>query len=179
MLRRILTYHQVTPNYLEFLSVFGAQIKARDLRFSGFRHYTSLEKSARILSIPALGRSGRQYQLCYNLKAVACKPTRSTDVLEQQWSIRHGSFHHQFDIVEGTALWIVAQGHLTIKERIVDMTSSRGRPEDRAFSTVQESFKTSLNTHLLFCHWSTEEWRWYIQWLEEVVEREVLDSQHL
>jgi hypothetical protein len=179
MLRRIFTYHQVMPNYLDFLSVFGAQTKARDLRFSGFRDFVSLEEPARRLSIPALGRSGRQYQLCYNLKAVACKPTASTELSAQQWSIRHGSFHHQFDIVEGTILWIVTQGHLTIKDRITDMTSFRGRPEDRAFDTAEDCFKTSLTTHLLFCHWSTEEWRWYIQWLEEVIEKEVMNPQYI
>lgn len=173
MLRRILTYHQVIPNYLDFLSVFGAQTKARDLRFSGFRDCISVEEPARFLPIHELGRSGRQYQLCYNLKAVACKLTASTNLSEQQWTIRHGSFHHQFDTVEGRALWIVTQGHLTIRDRIGGMTSLRGRPRDRAFNTPEDCFKTTLTTHLLFCDWSIEEWRWYIQWLEEVIEREV------
>ena len=53
------------------------------------------------------------------------------------------------------------------------MTAVHGRPEDRAFSTSEDCFRTSLTTHLLNCHWSTEEWRWYIQWLEEVIETEV------
>jgi len=173
MLRRLLTYHQVMPSYLDFLSVFGAQTKARDLRFSGFREQTFLRKPAALLAIPSLGRSGRLFQLSYNLKAVACKSTNSTELSEQQWSIRHASFHHQFDVEEGRALWIVTQGHLTIKDRITDMTALGGRPEDRAFATPEGCFRTSLTTHLLYCHWSTEEWRWYIQWLEEVIEREV------
>jgi len=173
MLVRILTYHQVMPGYLDFLSVFGSQAEARDLRFSGFREQTTLKKPARGPIIPALGRSGRQFQLSYNLKAVACRSKSGTDISKQQWSIRQAAIHHQFDVEEGTTLWIVTQGNLSIKERVTEMTAVHGRQEDRAFGTKEECFSTSLTTHLLYCHWSVEEWRWYIQWLEEVIEKEV------
>jgi hypothetical protein len=175
MLHRILTYHQVMPGYLDFLSVFGTQNEARDLRFSGFRDQTFLKQttSPRPLEIESLKRSGRRYQLSYNLKAVASKSLAGTEVSNQQWYIPQAAFHHQFDVVHGTALWIVTQGHSSIKERIEDMVSIRGRPEDRAFANREGCFRTTLTTNLLYCHWSTEEWRWYIQWLEEVMEKEV------
>jgi hypothetical protein len=171
MLLRILTYHQVMPGYLDFLFVFGSQAKARDLRFSGFREQSTITK--RGPEIRTLGRSGRQYQLSYNLKAVACKSAAITNISEQEWSIRQAAVHHQFDVEEGSALWIVTQGNLSLKERVTEMTAAHGRPEDRAFTTPEECFKTTLTTHLLYCHWSIEEWRWYIQWLEEVIEKEV------
>lgn len=173
MLRRILTYHQVMPGYLDFLYVFGQQTEARDLRFSGFREQTSLSKPPHDTVSPALRRSGRQFQLSYNLKAVACKSELGTKLSDQEWSIRHAAIHHQFDIEEGTSLWIITHGNLSIKERVTEMTAIHGRPEDRAFNTPAECFRTSLTTHLLYCHWSIEEWRWYIQWLEEVIKREV------
>lgn len=163
------------PGYLEFLSVFGTNNEARDLRFSGFREQTTLKNtpSPRALEIDSMERSGRQYQLSYNLKAVACK-NAPADFTKKDWSIRQGAFHHQFDVVKGTALWIVTQGHLSIKERVADMTSVAGRPEDRAYYLRKDCFRTTLSTHLLFCHWSIEEFRYYIQWLEEVIDKEVI-----
>ncbi|KAI9744664.1 MAG: hypothetical protein M1818_002193 [Claussenomyces sp. TS43310] len=176
MLVRILSYHQVMTGYLDFLFVFGSQSEARDLRFSGFREQVLLGKPSRAPQIRSLGRSGRQFQLSYNLKAVARKSSPEVGLSEQQWSIRQAAFHHQFDVEEGTALWIVTQGHLTIKDRVQEMTAVHGRPEDRDFGSPDKCFRTSLTTHLLYSHWSTEEWRWYIQWLEEVIDKEVSDS---
>ncbi|EPE32642.1 hypothetical protein GLAREA_07776 [Glarea lozoyensis ATCC 20868] len=179
MLLRILSYHQVNPAYLDFLFVFGSQNEARGLRFSGFHEQMTFARPSRQLPIPSLRRSGRQYQLTYNLKSVARKmrsnprgqPIR-VPISEMQWSIRQAAIHHQFDVEIGTTLWIVTQGNLDIFERVVQMTAVHGRKEDRAFADGPECFRTSLTTHLLYCYWSIEEWRWYIQWLEDVIDTE-------
>jgi len=157
MLVRILSYHQVMPAYLDFLSVFGQQSKPRDLRFSGFREQSVLSNPPRGLIIPAFGRSGCQIQLCYNLKSPSIVPSKSA--MPKEWSIRQVAVHHQFDVVEGTALWIITKGDQLFKERIQDLTGKDGRPEDRAFGTPGESFRSSLAVHLLACHWSTGDWR--------------------
>jgi hypothetical protein len=172
MLVRIMTYHQVMPNYLDFLAVFGRQSEPRDLRFSGFREQTVLGVSAPGLAVSELGRSGQQFQLCYNLKGVSLVPV-SNYTNEKQYSVRQAAFHHQFDVVEGTALWIITKGDLEIMTRVRAMTSKGGRPEDQAFDTPEKSLKSSLAVHLLCAHWSTEEWRWYIQWLEKVIDEKV------
>lgn len=75
------------PAYLDFLVVFGSKAGAKELRFGGFSDQSLLTKPARELIIESLGRSGRQFQLCYNLKAVACKSPPGTSLLEQNWSI--------------------------------------------------------------------------------------------
>lgn len=173
MLVRILSYHQVMPGYLDFMCVFGSQSEPRGLRFSGFREQTSLVTPPCGPAVPDLGRSGRQFQICYNLKSVACTSTAGAPVEQMIWSIRQAAFHHQFDVLEGTTLWIVTKGDLNIRSRVQDMTSIKGRPEDRAFDTPEDSFKSSLAVHLLYSHWSGEEWRWYIQWLEDIIEQEV------
>ncbi len=174
MLARILTYHQVMPSYLDFISVFGLQSEARDLRYSSFREQTLLSDPPRGPAVPKLGRSGRQFQLCYNLKSVTCLSAPHTVPLEEEeWSIRQAAFHHQFDVITGTTLWIVTKGDLVIKARAQEMTSERGRPEDKAFDTPEKCLKSSLAAHLLYCHWATEDWRWYIQWLEEVIQSAV------
>lgn len=167
------------PGYLDFISVFGQQIYSRDLRFSSFREQNLLSTTVLGLSMPSLGRSGRQYQLCYNLKSVTCLSTATNDSKSQEWSIRQAALHHQFDVVYGTTLWIITKGDLNLKDRVQEMTGKDGRPEDRAFGTPEDCFKSSLAVHLLCCHWSTEAWRWYLQWLEDVIDAEVSRVHHI
>ena len=173
MLTQILTHHQVMPAYLDFIFVFGAQSEPHDLRFSSFREQTTLIDPPRSRAVPGLGRSGRQYQLCYNLKCVALKSGDETKFMLNEWSIRQAAIHHQFDIVEGRMLWIITKGNLDLQERFKELTGKDANPEDKAFNTVEECFRSSLSAHLLYCHWSTEDWRWYIKWLERLVEDEV------
>ena len=174
MFLRILSYHQVMPNYLDFISVFGLQDEPRDLRFSGFREHTTLAQSARVAGIPALGRSGRQFQLCFNLKGVSQVPIPQKPGTIR-WSIRQAAIHHQFDIEFGTTLWIITKGDRDLRDMIGELTAAHqhGRAEDLLFGTPEQCFKSSLAVHLLLCNWSTEEWRWYIQYLESSIEREV------
>ena len=179
MLARILTYHQVMPSYLDFISIFGAQSEARGLRFAAFREQTFLSNPPKALEIADLRRSGRQYQLSYNLKGVACKSEDGTIEEKKEWSIRQVAIHHQFDVVYGTTLWIVIKGDLEIKERVQAMTGIDGSPEDKAFETPGEAFKSSLAAHLLYSQWSLEEWRWYIHWLEDRVEQVVSLAQEM
>ncbi|KAL8811715.1 MAG: hypothetical protein Q9200_001578 [Gallowayella weberi] len=168
MLTRILTYHQVMPCYLEFVSVFRLSKYARELRFSGFREQVALHDHAVSSAVPSLGRSGRQIQLCYNLKGVARITTEKTLL----WSIRQAAFHHQFDVITGNTVWIVTKGNLDIKKKIQALTGQNGRVEDRSFETPEQCLRSSLAVHLLHCHWSMENWRWYVQFLEDQVDHE-------
>ena len=172
MLCRLFTHHQVMPQYLQFISVFGVKsepnemaFSGRDLRFCGFQVQNAACRN--MAAIRDLGRSERRFQMCYNLKTVAEK---SKDI----WSIRQAAFHHQFDIETGNALWISTKGGLDdIKKRVESLTGSSGKPEDRSFGDVFECFRSSLAVHLMYCHWSTEGWRWYIEYLERRIEQEV------
>jgi hypothetical protein len=173
MLTRILSYHQVMTGYLDFMLVFGLQSEPRDLRFSGFREQTWLRGLPGVDAITSLDRSGRQYQMCYNLKSVNCKISQSTNLEEQKWVIRQAAFHHQFDAIKGTALWIVTEGRHEIMDRVKQLTGKDGKLEDRACDTKEESFRSTLAVHLMCANWSAEEWRWYIQWLEQIIDRQV------
>lgn len=172
MLCRLFTHHQVMPQYLQFISVFGVKSESnemafsgRDLRFSGFQVQNAACR--KMTAIDDIGRSGTYFQMCYNLKNVAEK---SKDI----WSIRQAAFHHQFDIGTGNALWISTKGGLDdIKKRVESLTGASGKPEDRSFGDVFECFRSSLAVHLMYCHWSTEGWRWYIEYLERRIEQEV------
>ena len=173
MLMRILSYYQVMPSYLELLMLFGVHKHTREKRFSSFRGHLQLA-GRNSLPIDCLRRSGRQYQICYNLKAVGKWAEPNTLIPNNKnWSVRQGAFHHQFDVEKGTTLWIVTRAGQELKERIQDMTGSNGRSEDRQFQSPEECFESSLAVHLLLCHWSCENWRTYVQWLEDTIETEV------
>jgi len=161
------------PTYLDFVFAFGAQSDPRDLRFSGFREQNMLRYPLRGNAMPELGRSGQQFQLCYNLKGVSLKKSDPNDFKNNEWSIRQAAIHHQFDIVFGTTLWIVTKGNKDLQQMFKDLTGREGRPEDKDFSTVESCFRASLAAHLLYSHWSIEGWRWYIGWLEKIIESEV------
>ncbi|KIW86388.1 hypothetical protein Z517_01784 [Fonsecaea pedrosoi CBS 271.37] len=168
----IFSYHQVMPIYLDFMFVFGAQSEPRDRRFSGFRQQSFLSDPPRGLPVPSLGRSGRLYQLCYNLKTVTLKSEDPKNISLNEWSVQPAAIHHRFDIVYGTTLWIVTKGGDDLLERYKSLTGPEGRPENKTFDTLQDSFRASLAPHLLFAHWSTANWRWYILWLESLLEKE-------
>ncbi|KZL74371.1 hypothetical protein CT0861_10670, partial [Colletotrichum tofieldiae] len=172
MLVEILTFHQVMPDYLDHLFIFGLQSEARDLRFSSFREQISLKPSSSAFGISTLGRSGRQYQLCYNLKGMAVESPDAADPMKNEYSIRQAAFYHRFDAVGGNSLWIVTKGGDDISRRFKELTGSKARPEDKSFGNPVECFQSSLSAHLLYCHWSTENWRGYIRWLEFVVDVE-------
>ncbi|KAI3334836.1 hypothetical protein F4824DRAFT_168977 [Ustulina deusta] len=108
---RILSFHQVMPAYLEFVMAFGRQDGPKDLRFSGFKKQVSLASSARLPGISNLGRSGQQYQLCYNLKHIAIESEGGFSMMRQ------AAIHHQFDVVTGKTLWLVTAGRRSLQER--------------------------------------------------------------
>jgi hypothetical protein len=172
-LAEIMTYHQVMPTYLDFMLVFGAQSDPKDLRFSGFREQIQLRAPATGLSSSTLGRSGRYYQICYNLKSVQMKKKSAENVTRDDYSIRQASILHVFDVVLGTTLWIVTKGGEDLLDQYEELVGPNGRPEDKQFHTPGAAFASSLSTHLMFSHWATEDWRWYIRWQEEVLDYNV------
>lgn len=173
MLTEILTFHQVMPQFLDFMLIFGLQSHSRDLGFSNFCEQVSIQKNKNVFHIERLGRSGRQYQLCYNLKGVTLKSPDSKNPTNQVWSIRQAAFYHRFDVVGGNTLWILTKGGTDLDSRFKELTGRNAQPEHRSFENLVACFKSSLSTHLLWCHWSTEDWRGYLRWLEYLVDNEV------
>jgi hypothetical protein len=168
-----MTYHQVMPAYLDFMLVLGAQSNPKDLRFSGFREQVKLRSPSTESTICSLGRSGQHYQLCYNVKSVQSKKKSDESVKFDEWSIRQTAVYHSFDVVNGTALWIITKGGDDLYDRFEELAGPNAKAEDKQYRTPELAFWPSLATHLILCHWSTEDWRWYIQWLEEVVDHDV------
>jgi hypothetical protein len=167
MLTRILSYHQVTPEFLDFVSVFGDQDVPRGLRFSAFKQQLMLSNPPPLIAIHDLGRTGRQYEICYNLRAVARKNGTGIDVQSTRMDPQQAAFYHQFDVDSGRAVWIVAKGDLKIESRLKTPVLP---PQS---GNLKQNFISSLEVHRRHCHWATEGWTWYLQWLEDKMDMEV------
>jgi hypothetical protein len=159
MLTRILTYYQVMPGYLNFFHASGEQpIEPRKLH-TGLYQQTMLTEDAQTPHIS--GRSHRHYQLCYNLRGVS---DRSVSDGKVSWTVRQAAFHHQFDVIHGTAVWIVTKNQTDLLERFESLVSDS---QQLSFETPQNCFRASLEIHRMFCCWSAENWTQYIGHLED------------
>lgn len=159
MLVLCFTHFQVMPEFVEFLFPFGFQSYAQDFYFSGFRQRTQMAEQWRNTA-PSAKSTCKRFQICYNLKSV--EPSDS-----DTWSIRHCAVHHSFELKDVRTSWIIVKGDELMRQRIESATSDRGPHEPSEFKSLGGAFKTSLETHLIFCDWSAENWRWYINSLEE------------
>lgn len=159
MLMLCFSNFQVFPEFVDFLFPFGFRSDKQDFYFSGFRHRLQLAERWRN-NAPNARRVSKKFQLCYNLKSVE---TSDTDT----WSIRHCAVHHSFDVMEIRASWVTVKGDSLMKRRIESATSNQGPLGTSDFDSMDQAFNASLETHLIFCGWSAENWRWYINYLED------------
>lgn len=158
-----LTYHQVMPSFLDFIFPFGRQEYAQDFHFSGLRHENCLNPLDKGLNVPELGRSGREIRLCYNLQSVE----KSGGQADLPWLIRQTAIYHSFDVETGRSVWINVKGNKLLKKRIEEASklSQLG-----SFKSISRSFAATLTTHMIFCDWAGENWRWYVTDLEKVLQ---------
>jgi hypothetical protein len=154
------------PSFLDFVMSYGRHQHAQDFHFSGFRHESRLASADRGLEVPELGRSGRRIQLCYSLRSVEASSSQS----KWPWSVRQTASYHSFDMENGRSTWIVIKGDPLMRERLTSATKSPHTADLRSFKTLPNSLNSALATHLIFCDWSAENWRWYINFLEEQVQ---------
>ncbi|KAK4208865.1 hypothetical protein QBC37DRAFT_324857 [Rhypophila decipiens] len=182
-LLRILAYHQVMPNYIDFLLVYGAQEEDRELRYGGFRTRTTLSNPHPGHVVPGLHRSGCQHEMCFNLKAVSQKEENPKDPFAPRWRIEQSAIYHRFHLKTGTALWIIGDPREAVKGMVGDVLPEGSLPRNFRFGTVVEAFISSLDIHLLLAQWASDEWRSHIQSLEATIERLtrpalVIDTRH-
>lgn len=144
----------VMPQFTAFLFSFGYRTYAQDFHFSGFR------QRIRLAETTVANPVNPGYQLCYNLKSV--EPSNS-----DEWSIRHCAVHHAFDVKRVHTDWIIIKGDELMKERIESALGDRGFHLASDFDSISRAFQVSLDLHLILGDWSVENWRWYINSLED------------
>ena len=159
-----LTYHQVAPEFLDFVFPFGWQEYQDDFHFSGFREETRLLTAERGLNIRELGRSGQDFRLCYALKSVEKSSQESGP-----WSVRQIAIYHSFEVDTGKMFWISIKGNEVMRDRIKEATEST-KLKKYQIRSAAGAFATTLETHLIVCEWAAENWRWYINFLEKKLE---------
>ncbi|KAL8718574.1 MAG: hypothetical protein Q9225_004304 [Loekoesia sp. 1 TL-2023] len=146
------------PEFVDFLFTFGEQHHAEDFYVSGFRQRNHLANPP--YNGPPNGDERKRLEICYSLKSVEPSDT-------DEWSIRHCAVHHMFDLTEIRASWILVKGDDLMKRRIESVTGNTSSHGASKYQNMDQAFEASFKTHLIFCDWSTEHWRWYINWLEE------------
>ncbi|OTA97621.1 hypothetical protein M434DRAFT_26654 [Hypoxylon sp. CO27-5] len=155
------------PHFLDLLFTCGRQEKLQDFHYTAFRYENYLHRGGpdlkNLFKIERIGRSGQQIQQCYNLHSV--ERTKS----EWGWSIRQTVLYHSFDVETGKSFWIFIKGNNTIENRIRKATDSRRSAAMAANShrTLTGSFGASLAGHTHIMEWCGEQWRWYINEMED------------
>ncbi|KAF2139611.1 uncharacterized protein K452DRAFT_275029 [Aplosporella prunicola CBS 121167] len=167
MLSLLFTYHQVMPGFLDFILTFGKRHHAQTFPFSGFRYHKRLSQTVKGTDIDVLCRSGQDLRLCYNLRSV--EPSKRQQ--NWPWSIRQSAVYHFFDTTTARANWIVVKADKLMKERIISAAQPFGTSGISSFDTNSRAFAATLETHLLFLDWSGENWRWYIDSLENEAQK--------
>ncbi|KAL1880070.1 hypothetical protein Daus18300_001433 [Diaporthe australafricana] len=190
------------PMHSDFVSAFCKKRQddedVSDLRYSSFRESIRLSAASSGLNLPHLALSGRGFQLSYNLKSVTNKskerPSWAAMVDKKEkwdWSVRQAVFHHQFDMGEGSSLWIITSARDYLQKRVQKLTGQtkrkppatsqansnedeielQSRPADRTYTTAADSFVASLSIHLMLAQYASEDWRGYVRWLEQMLEK--------
>lgn len=169
MLRRILSYHQIPAEYLDYLALFGEQENPNDLKFGQFEGHRTLQNPPSIdLVVNDLGRSGRHYEMCFNLKGAELRDTANgTPTALDHWSIRQAAMYHKLDVVSGNAIWMITKATWSLKETFRIATGDGSSPNARTFDDFQSAYKSSLAAHLLITEWAAESWWRYLRCLED------------
>ena len=163
MFGALLTYYQVNPTFLDFAFSFGRRGYAQDCPAGGFRSRISLSKSVTTPDQAQLGRSGFGFQQCYGLRSVE---SINTDE-KWPWSVRHAAVHHSFDVYTGQAFWILIKANLLLKARMrraVDPIALRH------LKPAAGAFAMTLEAHMVVVEWANDEWRRYLEYLEDRIQ---------
>lgn len=167
MLTLTLSYHQVLPCFLEFLFPFARDLYHSDFHFGGFRHQVRFSAEDKGLDVPGRGWSGLDLKVCYNFKSVEHDERLGSK--EWPWYMGQSAIHHSFDVETGQASWIIVEGDQRLRHRIKSATKDQSVPRF-SFHTREKAFASTLAVHLIFCEWSGQTWRWYINFLDKEIQ---------
>ncbi|KAK5713543.1 hypothetical protein LTR15_011243 [Elasticomyces elasticus] len=166
MAQRIFTYHQVMSSFMDCVFSFGFREHNQDCSLAAFYSNNRLSKSQRGLQITDLGRSGRMMEHCYSLKSVE----RSNGQLDWPWAVRQCSIYHALDLESAQATWIVIKANRLIEKLVVDSTAPLQYWTKLAPGSVHTAVAAALVVHELVMAWSSDNWHWYVSFLENTLQ---------
>lgn len=163
----------MSPRCLELLYSFGQCQRAQDFQYASFIAENHLAPGYESMQIPELDRSGKTIQLAYSLRGVEASETHP----ELKWSIKPMTVFHSFDFCSNQSIWIVvkAEGYKdadrSMRQKIARSLEPGQPPICSSFQTIKDGFRSGLIMHQQFADWAGENWRWYINDLEELVQK--------
>ena len=161
-LSRLLSFHQVSPNFLEVLEAYrGNYNDDREIHFSAFRTSSVLEDPLPPDQVPFPSRQGRRYQISFNLKIPT---TLEGGHGRKFYKIRQVALHHQLYVESGVQLWIVGDPNGLAKERIQKYLPLK---ETANFGDMKASFTRSLEIHSEILRWVADLWSIYVEDLQD------------
>lgn len=167
MLDYLLSFHQVSPSYLELVFSFGKETQPDDFHYTSFRQESFLDEAdADAFAIRELGRSGREIRHCYNLWSA-----ERSSFDGKQWPMRNTAVYHSFDVESGKALWINIKANDVIKSRVTDATTTSLELSADKMSNLSNCFVATLKTHMIHFEWCRESWRPYLSTIEQRLEK--------
>jgi hypothetical protein len=190
MLLKILTYHQVSPCFLHFISYLGndPMTGESDPFFGSFYRLRMFSKSAS--SLVELGRSGRHYQFVFELRVMLRDQMLEEDHDEEEelsldeyelanlYGKARAVVYHHFDVDNGKSLWIITStdphSDETASDGLRDNSSNDIRSAflTRALSSsspIQERFENSLRALVWLVDWSMSKYNSYITLMDDVL----------
>lgn len=147
MFNYLMTYHQVTPFFVEFVLPFGRREYKQDFPHCGFRNVSRLQKTEASVFTPQLRMSGRQIEISYSLMSVE-PDTDLNDPTKKRWSIRMCSIYHAFDIETGRTTWMTVKCNSAIR-KLLESQLAEGSGSKDATHNVHRRFQDTLNVHLM------------------------------
>ncbi|KAK5720387.1 hypothetical protein LTR17_015024 [Elasticomyces elasticus] len=166
MAQRIFTYHQVMSSFMDCVFSFGFREHSQDCSLAAFYSNNRLAESQRGLRITDLGRSGRMMEHCYSLKSVE----RSNGQLDWPWAVRQCSIYHALDLETAQATWIVIKANRLMEKLVADATAPPQYRTKLAPGSVDTAVAAALVVHQLVVAWSSDNWHWYISFLESALQ---------
>jgi hypothetical protein len=170
MLTHILTWHQAMPEIVDFLLAFGFSEHPKDFHYSGFRSEMNLTQDSNCLKLQKLGRSGREIRLCHVLRSVERQDITGKSSDSWSWSLRPTVTYHSFDIETKRSVWLIVKANGVIKTRVKSTCEDQDLYQLSPAENIDNTFESTLRTHLILCAWAGENWRWYINDIEQRVQ---------
>lgn len=161
MLRDLFTYFQIMPSVVPLLASFGIDA-GKDFQHCQFEADARFAPTELGLAIPELKRSGRTLEIAYVFRTVE----HSSSIEGFPWQIKQTCVHHNFDVDTGLNTWLFFKGSDLLKRRIME-----GVHLPSSDTSPSEAFSFSLSIQLMLSNLSVENWRAYINSLEQKTQR--------
>jgi hypothetical protein len=161
----------VDPHFLDYVTSFGETERPLDYSMTGFHANDTLHiPDDRVLEISRLGRSGKDIQISYILRSVERSESYEQDLKDKKWpwKIRQMAVHHTFDVKTGRAFWMTVKANDLLQNRIKE-SPSLSPPISTEPANAAMQFSSMLETQLIFLMWADENWRHYINYMDEEI----------